>query len=271
MAKKRKPSKRRREAFEESTHIKQGSIKVKQRKLPKASVPRVIGKARKLNQVEKDYRKQEQRIKQFIRRAEKRGYLFDYQLPTEPSKVTRRDVNRLKGVKPDYLYTKATYVNKETGEVFTGTQRRAQERKEAAAKGQRTRREKQNKGAPPSRVEQILSYIESEISWYEQTYSSKKRYTAGGKDITWIGFAVRDFYNEQLAKYGRVGVAKIVEPHPEIMEYAHDACRDSKAEWAETSLNRFITVLKGEPLTDEEARAFSEDTDYNEDLDELPF
>lgn len=218
------------------------------------------------------YRAQVKRIKSFIRGAEKRGYGFPvWSIPKEPTRVTKGAIEALKQLTPERLYKEAIYMNKDTGEVISGTERRAQERKEAAAKRQRTRRERANQGAPPSRAEQILSYIESEITWYEQTYSSKKRYTAGGKDITWIGFAVRDFYNEQLAKYGRVGVAKIVEPHPEIMEYAHDACRDSKAEWAETSLNRFITVLKGEPLTDEEARAFSEDTDYNEDLDELPY
>lgn len=264
MAKKRK-----KKQFEEKPIIRRGSSK-STTKTPKPKTTKVP-KPRTNPEVAKEYSKQVRRIKDFMRRAEKRGFSFDYELPQKPRWIKKSDVNRLKGVTPNYLYTKAIYVQKETGEVISGTKRRTQERKEAAAKGQRTRRERANQGSPPSRAEQILSYIESEITWYEQTYSSKKRYTAGGKDITWLGFAVRDFYNEQLSKFGRVGLAKIVEPHPEIQDYAHDACRDSKAEWAETSLNKFMTVLKGEPLTDEEARSFSEDTDYNEDLDELPY
>lgn len=218
------------------------------------------------------YRAQVKRIKSFIRGAEKRGYRFPvWSVPVEPHRVTKGAIEALKQLTPERLYKEALYIFPETGEVITGMERRAEERRASVAKAARTRKEKANKGEPPHRAEQILSYIESEIEWYETTYSDKKRYTAGGKDITWIGFKVRDFYNWQIAKYGRDGVARIVEPHPEIMEYAHDACRDSRAEWAETSLNKFMEVLKGGPLSETESREFTEDSDYNEDLDELPF
>lgn len=218
------------------------------------------------------FRKEQRRIKSFIKRAEKRGYSFPtFSIPQEPARVTKKALEQIKSIKPETLYRDALYVSRETGEVLSGMERRAEERKSSAAKAARTRKQKANKGEPPHRAEQILSYIESEIDWYETTYSDKKRYTAGGKDITWIGFKVRDFYNQQIDKYGRDGVARIVEPHPEIMDYAHDACRDSRAEWAETSLNKFMEVLKGGPLSEEESREFTEDSDYNEDLDELPF
>ena len=218
------------------------------------------------------FRKELRRIKSFIKGAEKRGYIFPaFSIPKEPTRVTKKQLEQIKSIKPETLYREALYISRETGEVISGMERRAEERKASAAKGARTRKEKANKGEPPHRAEQILSYIESEIEWYEKTYSDKKRYTAGGKDITWIGLKVRDFYEQQIAQYGRDGVARIAEPHPEIMEYAHDACRDSRAEWAETSLNKFMEVLKGGPLSEEESRQFTEDSDYNEDLDELPF
>lgn len=264
MAKKRKPSKRRRESFEETTHIKQGSIKVKQRKPPKASVPKVIGKTRSLNQVEKDYRKQEQRIKQFIRRAEKRGYLFDYQLPAEPSRVTRRDVNRLKGIKPEYLYTQAIYIKKETGEVFTGTERRAQERKESAAKAARTRQQKKNQGSPPSRTDQILAWIESRISDYEEQYSTNRRWTKGHVDITHYGFDLRNFYRDAINDYGRDEIARRFEIHPEVKEYADVVFADSKEEAIIMAFNGLISVLLAQPLSAIEAEYLEEDSDYND-------
>lgn len=247
-----------RTTFEEKTTIKQASIKVKKTEIPKVKVPQVKHPRIPLTQAEIDYRKQERRIKNFIRGAEKRGFHFEYELPKEPRKVTQRDVNRLRGVKPDYLYTKAVYINKETGEVISGTQRRTQERREAAAKGLRTRREKANRGLAPSRTEQILSWMESRISDYEENYSANKRWTKGGVDITHYGFELRELYHAMINDYGRDEIARRFEAHPEVKEYADVVFADSKEEAIQLAFNRFIEVMTGGAMT------LEEDSDYND-------
>lgn len=91
------------------------------------------------NQIE--YRKQINRIKQAIRRAEKRGYIFKEDvLPSQPKRVTKQAIQRLKEITPNVLYSKAEYVDKSTGEIVSGTHGRKLERKASAKKASVTRK-----------------------------------------------------------------------------------------------------------------------------------
>ena len=104
------------------------------------------------------FRAQVKRIKSFISSAEKRGYKFPvWSVPQEPPRVTKRTIEGLKQLTPERLYREAVYINKDTGEVISGAERRSQERKASAAKAARTRKEKKQKGLPPQRTEQILT------------------------------------------------------------------------------------------------------------------
>ncbi len=73
---------------------------------------------RKMSTVEKEYRKERKRVQSFIKRAEKRGYVFEnFTLPQKPKKITQASVNRLKKLTPKELYKKAQYIAPETGEL----------------------------------------------------------------------------------------------------------------------------------------------------------
>lgn len=82
-------------------------------------------------------RKQLKRIRQFISRAEKRGYRF----PTGfRESLTELSTQKLKTLTPEKLYTEfATAISEKTGEVVSGIERRAEERSESALKAARTR------------------------------------------------------------------------------------------------------------------------------------
>lgn len=98
---------------------------------------------RKLNnQTTKQYNKELRRIKQFIRRAEKRGYKFDDNIiPKKPKKITQGSVRKLKKIKPDYLYKKSVYGGEATqGEIVTGLVGRKAERKLAGNRSAYTRK-----------------------------------------------------------------------------------------------------------------------------------
>lgn len=69
-----------------------------------------MAKRRKQTPAERAYSKQLKRIKQFIRRAEKRGYQFSEDvLPKRPKRVTQASVRKLAKLTPEKLYQKAVY------------------------------------------------------------------------------------------------------------------------------------------------------------------
>lgn len=89
--------------------------------------------------VEKAYNRERNRIKRFIREAEKRGYRFsDFSIPDKPKKITEASVRRLQKYNPKYLYEKATFLEPDTGEIVSGQRGRQIERKRAALKAQIT-------------------------------------------------------------------------------------------------------------------------------------
>ena len=70
------------------------------------------------SEVQRQYEKELKRIKQFIRRAEKRGYRFpDNVIPPKPKRITRASVSRLQKIKPQTLYKKATALS-ESGNCY---------------------------------------------------------------------------------------------------------------------------------------------------------
>lgn len=81
-----------------------------------------MAKRHKQTQAERDYSKQIRRVKQFIRRAEKRGYQFDEDvIPQRPKRITQASVRKLAKLTPEKLYQKAEYGGLASyGEVVTG-------------------------------------------------------------------------------------------------------------------------------------------------------
>lgn len=99
--------------------------------------------AKKLTQLQLDYKKQVKRLKQAVRRAEKRGYIVPENLiPKQPKRITKKSVERLKKITTDEIYSKSEKLDFETGELIPGKVARKQERSEAANKAAKTRKEK---------------------------------------------------------------------------------------------------------------------------------
>lgn len=98
----------------------------------------------KMSATKRAYLKEEKRIKAWKSRAEKRGYTVPKSvIPTRPKRYTKASVQRLKELTPPKLYGMSTYTIHGTQAETTlkGTKARTIERKSAARKAQRTRRE----------------------------------------------------------------------------------------------------------------------------------
>ena len=162
-------------------------------------------------------RKQLKRIRQFISRAEKRGYRFDTEFKNQ---LTEFSTLKLKNLTPKKLYEKSQAISEETGKVITGTERRKEERKEVAQKAQETRRrhkaereqreyydyaERDYSEYETSYEDTILTNIESLIREYEDSDISVRRY---GSSL------LQQLLDEEISNYGRKAVAFACENAP---------------------------------------------------------
>lgn len=92
--------------------------------------------------INKLYAKERNRLKSFVRRAEKRGYSFpDTLIPSIPKRKTEASIRKLKKLTKDVLYSKATYGGEATfGEIVSGKEGLNLERKARAKKASETRK-----------------------------------------------------------------------------------------------------------------------------------
>lgn len=118
-----------------------------------------MAKKRTLLPTERAYSAQVKRIKNFIRRAEKRGYIFNENtLPTKPKRITQASVRRLQRLRPQQLYKKAQY----SGQLSEGKTVSAQtglqlEKRARIAKAKETR---ERKRLAKQADEELKQYLE---------------------------------------------------------------------------------------------------------------
>ena len=92
---------------------------------------------------EKAYNKQIKRIRQFVRRAERRGYVFSETIiPQIPKKITQASERRLQSITPARMYKKAEYMDYSTGEAISGTKARKAEKQAQQLKAQISKAQK---------------------------------------------------------------------------------------------------------------------------------
>lgn len=153
------------------------------------------------------YRKERRRVQQFIRRASKRGYVFeDDILPQIPKRITPASIRRLEHLTPDELYKRAIKLDYETGEIVSAQAARATERQEAARKAAETRA--RNKATPSLREEiqarpQDYDRFPSEANilisnWYTELEALR---AAPAYQLlkNWMGTAISQFGREAVA------------------------------------------------------------------------
>ena len=98
----------------------------------------------KQKQYDKEYKALVNKLKRKAKDINKRGYVIPEDLiPEMPKKRYQSYLQKLKE-RVENIYEYVYYVKQETGEYFTGLQRRGQERREAAQKATKTRQRNEN-------------------------------------------------------------------------------------------------------------------------------
>lgn len=229
-------------------------------------------KRQKMTPNQAAFSKQQQRIRRFIKSAEKRGYSFPANaVPERPSRVTKRDIARITAIKPETLYEQATFIYE--GSTFTGTEGRMIERSLAAQKGALHKREKDPRyhtqpGMPPAeatdvadRLKETLDRFNQGKSEYEKTMEEVDNWTPDGPWNAWfaekrrqqvdqmkrmISAAIQNYgFSEAMCAIGRDATA------------FHNATQtimfDSKQEAVQNAFNALAEILKGSALSAEES------------------
>ena len=156
------------------------------------------------NQIE--FKKQITRIKNFIRRATKRGYEFsDNVIPTMPKRVTKKSIEKIKNIKPKDLYSKASYLDKSTGEIVSGSTGRKIERNLSTQKAKETRKNNNNKRHSNNNK----NYITYETVIMKNFYEYIKSFTSNKIRDSLFGM-IKTLELEQ----GRTEVAKALQNMP---------------------------------------------------------
>lgn len=125
--------------------------------------------------------KQKSRISKIVKGAKSRGYIFT---GGDVFKYLPTDAAQLKQVKSEQIYSLAVYVEEASGNVISGTARRAQERSIAAKKAYYTRRASQiDQAILPSEIDdvianamELLKRMQDEIkNWENSSYVTSHR------------------------------------------------------------------------------------------------
>lgn len=234
--------------------------------------------SRKLTANQREYAYQVKRIKQAISRAEKRGYRFTNDvLPQKPKRITQKEIQKLKNIKGDKLYEKATYLNQETDEVVTGIEGRKLERQESARKGAETRKRKKQKQeqyypnggdiiadnvvddfiSKLSEPEPPLFPYTTRLSWeIERTLIEMKRSKTTLLSLTY----------SKINEIGKSGLGWILQDNADDV----DACIQtivyigSSAEAVLSACMELAQIINGTPLTMQQKQDLAEQEEYNE-------
>lgn len=230
----------------------------------KAKIPRVnqaddqrTGRVKNINRSE--YAKQRRRINTFLRRAEKRGFVVPEELYQKPNMYpSARDVERLRSISTNDLYSKIYGVDSATDEVISGEEERDRRRRESARKAAETRRRnKEAKREPVQLGELVLDNVERLLSQFDVSHfrsisSRIAHYDNNNK--------IKTLLDEAIASEGRAAVgerlfftgAELVYSTVITVQY------DSDQGNVDVAVAAFASWVVGGPLTAEQAQSIGE-------------
>ena len=238
-------------------------------------------KKKKLTLNQQLYQKELRRLKQFIRRTEKRGFHYAEDIiPEKPKRITKKSIERLQKLTAQELYKKATYKDPITGAELTGAGGRQLERKRAAIKGAKTKSKSKGKskrkipeipdvGDLPEATYEIIENVREEIrkwtpssGWTEFFTDAKRR----DKNI------LENMLEGAIRQEGADVIAARLEAHAyEVLSLVQEILYGSGGKDGNQINNdfaRFSQILLGRGLTVQESIALANAQEYTEDFEE---
>lgn len=230
-----------------------------------------MGKTTKKSQLLKEYNKERNRIKRFIRNAEKRGYVFEPNLlPPKPKTITSGSIRRLSKIRPAQLYNKAYAISAVTGQPITVEQRKREIRQEASRKAWETRIRKKD--------QEDYNRIKTDREWQQTFHTSKLVWDKVQSMIANVGVQqsqsadlLNNLLNSEIEKYGVDSVMYSIAQASEdflstcevIIKY-HPSSAVSK-----TAVQHLYTLISGNIPSDAEQAEIDEALANDENWEEI--
>lgn len=230
-----------------------------------------MGKTTKKSQLLKEYNKERNRIKRFIRNAEKRGYVFEPNLlPPKPKTITSGSVRRLSKIRPAQLYKKAYAISAVTGQPITVEQRKKEIRKEAARKAWEARRRKKD--------EEEYNRIKSDKEWQQSFNASKLVWDKVQSMIANVGVQqsqsadlLNNLLNSEIEKYGADSVMySIAQASEDFLSTCEVIIRyHPSSAVSRTAVEHLYTLISGNLPSDAEQSEIDKALDSDETWEEI--
>ena len=230
-----------------------------------------MGKITKKSQLLKEYNKERNRIKRFIRNAEKRGYVFEPNLiPPKPKTITSGSIRRLSKIRPAQLDNKAYAISAVTGQPITVEQRKKEIRQEASRKAWETRRRKKD--------QEDYDKIKSNREWQQMFNASKLVWDKVQAMIASVSVQqsqsadlLNNLLNSEIKKYGADSVLYSISQASEdflstcevIIRY-HPSSAVSR-----TAVQHLYTLISGNLPNDAEQAEIDKAIDDDETWEEI--
>ena len=222
---------------------------------------------------QREWKKELKRLNQSIKRAEKRGYIFDENIiPETPKRVTKKKLSEIKQINADVLYNAAKYFDKETGQTITGLEGRRIERRKSAQKAAQTKKFKAQNTLPekpvlPKESDIVLRNIEEMIAnWHPLLNWSNYFVEAKKQDKT----TLTNILQQAISETGREEIAKRLQnAATNIIDTVERILYSSDEVQVNLDLVDIATIIKGRSLTPEESINLTESAEYFEEQEIL--
>lgn len=230
-----------------------------------------MDKTTKKSQLLKEYNKQRNRIKRFIRYAEKRGYVFEPNLlPPKPKTITSGSVRRLSKIRPAQLYNKAYAISAVTGQPITVEQRKREIREEASRKAQESRIRKKE--------QEDYNRIKSDREWQQRFHASKLVWDKVQTMIANVGVQqsqsadlLNNLLNSEIEKYGADSVLySIAQASEEFLSTCEVIIKyHPSSAVSRTAVQHLYTLISGNLPSDAEQAEIDKALDSDETWEEI--
>lgn len=264
----------------------------KGRRLPSVSVPKVTPptqprrskkalreqekiEKREALEIQKLITKQRTRIKGIIKRAQARGYEYwedVYNLNDKSGGKER--LAQLKAVKPKDVYKQLHYIDYDTGEYFSGEERRHQERRVAYYKGRNAKQLESNRALEQARAvleehRQFLNSLPQELKvWVRAGRGVKK------SDVIPFASVLLDAFERAVQTKGEVSVARVIEINAErIQDLAARIQQESDIRAIVSDMNEIINIYNSNlvPLSADEMQNVETAADMLQGFTDIPY
>lgn len=216
--------------------------------------------AKKLTQTQKEYRKQRRRVQQAVKRLEKIGYIFDEDVvPKTPKKVTKASVQRLAKITPEKLREKSEYI---IGEDVVKYKTHKKEIKQEIKRIRESLKQEQEKTV----IDYIptVSYIDNFRETVINSLPDNRAFYHGRnepttfKDFSGYKNIIISLLDDSIAENGEQYVEALLQEHADTLsDYIDGAQYDSDENRVEHNLILVSNILKGSPLSMNEAEQVS--------------